>query len=141
MTPAARRSFDKNGKAQDTHLDYPDAVREVAARENVPLIDLNPMTKTLYETLGVENSKKALVHYPAGTYPGQKQALADNTHFNPYGATQVAKCIIEGLRKAVPALAKHIIDAPAYSPASPDDTETFNWYPALFIQLDRPYGS
>ncbi len=141
VTPAARRSFDKNGKAQDTHLDYPDAVREVAARENVPLIDLNPMTKTLYETLGVENSKKALVHYPAGTYPGQKQALADNTHFNPYGATQVAKCIIEGLRKAVPALAKHIIDAPAYSPASPDDTETFNWYPALFIQLDRPYGS
>ena len=33
--------------------------------------------------MGVEPSKKAFVHYPAGTYPGQNRVLADNTHFNP----------------------------------------------------------
>ena len=46
-------------------------MRWLAAKENVPLIDLNEMTRTLYEAMGVEPSKKAFVHYPAGTYPGQ----------------------------------------------------------------------
>ena len=50
--------------------------------------------------MGVEPSKKAFVHYPAGTYPGQNRVLADNTHFNPYGAYQISKCIIEGIKKA-----------------------------------------
>ncbi len=84
VTPTQRRSFDENGKIRDTHEDYPEAMRWLAAKENVPLIDLNEMTRTLYEAMGVEPSKKAFVHYPAGTYPGQNRVLADNTHFNPY---------------------------------------------------------
>ena len=86
VTPTQRRSFDENGKSRDTHEDYPEAMRWLAAKENVPLIDLNERTRTLYEAMGVEPSKKAFVHYPAGTYPGQNRVLADNTHFNPYGA-------------------------------------------------------
>ena len=39
----------------------------------------NKLTKVLFETLGFEESKKALVHYPAEVY-GKK--LEDNTHFN-----------------------------------------------------------
>jgi hypothetical protein len=35
-------------------------MRQVAKDENVALIDLNNMSKTLWETLGVENSKKLL---------------------------------------------------------------------------------
>ena len=100
VTPTQRRSFDENGKIRDTHEDYPEAMRWLAAKENVPLIDLNEMTRTLYEAMGVEPSKKAFVHYPAGTYPGQNRVLADNTHFNPYGAYQISKCIIEGIKKA-----------------------------------------
>ena len=37
-----------------THEDYPEAMRWLAAKENVPLIDLNEMTRTLYEAMGVE---------------------------------------------------------------------------------------
>jgi hypothetical protein len=59
-----RRRFDENGKIINT-LDFPDAMRQVAKDENVALIDLNNMSKTLWETLGVENSKKAFVHYEA----------------------------------------------------------------------------
>ena len=75
VTPTQRRSFDENGKIRDTHEDYPEAMRWLAAKENVPLIDLNEMTRTLYEAMGVEPSKKAFVHYPAGTYPGQNLSL------------------------------------------------------------------
>ena len=39
----------------------PDAMRQLGKEENVPVIDLNAMTKVFYETLGIENSKHALV--------------------------------------------------------------------------------
>ena len=51
VTPTQRRSFDTNGHIRDTHEDYPEAIRWLAAKENVPLIDLNEMTRTLYEAL------------------------------------------------------------------------------------------
>lgn len=99
MTPTQRRSFDNSGKIQETHEDYPDAMRWVAQREGVQVIELHDMTRVFYEAMGVEPSKKAFVHYPAGTYPNQTKALADNTHFNPYGAYEIAKCVIEGIKQ------------------------------------------
>ena len=132
LTPTARRFFDENGKVVNTHGDYPEAMLEVARRENVPVIDLNGMTKQLYEAMGPEGSKRAFVHYPAGTYPGQTKALADNTHFNAYGATQVAKCVIEGIRAVLPDLAKHLKE----SSASP-----FYWPEAPAVQTEKPYGN
>ena len=139
-TPAARRQFDDQGKIKDTHLDYPQAIRDIAARENVPLIDLNEMTKTLYAAWGPEKSKKAFVHYPANTFPDQPKALADNTHFNPFGATEIARCIAEGLKASVPALAAHLVDVPTFDPANPDQPEDFTWYPAQLIVIEKPYG-
>jgi lysophospholipase L1-like esterase len=97
LTPTQRRSF-KDGKIIDTHEDYPEAMKWLAQKENIPLIDLHAMTRTLYEAIGVEESKKAFVHYPANTFPNQPDALEDNTHFNSYGAYRIAKCVIEGIK-------------------------------------------
>ena len=94
-------------------------MRWLARKENVPLIDLNRMTRTLYEAMGPEASKRAFVHYPAGTYPGQEKPLADNTHFNPYGAYEIARCIAEGLKQQVPTLARHLKDVPPFDPRTP----------------------
>ena len=140
LTPTARRSFE-NGKNKNTHGDYPKAMKEVAARENVPVIDITEMTTTLYETLGAEGSKKALVHYPAGTFKGQDKELADNTHFNTYGATQVAKCVREGIEEKLPELAKHLRPYTKYSPAQPDDPETFYWPLSTFVKVEKPLGN
>lgn len=140
LTPTARRNF-KNGKLQDTHGDYPKAMREVAARENVPLIDLTEMTSTLYEALGEEGSKRALVHYPAGTFPGQEKALADNTHFNTFGADQVARCVREGIAEKLPELAKHLLPYTKYSPATPDDPDKFYWPASTFVKVEKPLGN
>lgn len=141
VTPTQRRSFDDNGRIRDTHENYPEAMRWLAAKENVPLIDLNEMTRTLYEALGVDRSKRAFVHYPANTYPGQDKELADNTHFNPYGAYQIAKCVIEGMKKAVPDLAIHLKPAPVFDPAQPDDVNTFHWNDCPFTEAEKPDGN
>lgn len=142
VTPTQRRSFDANGKIQDTHLDFPDAVRWLAEKENIPLIDLHAMTRTLYEALGVEESKRAFVHYPANTYPGQDKPLADNTHFNPYGAYQIAQCVIEGMKKAGLPIVKYLrADYKGYNPAHPDALESFKWNECPFTEIEKPDGN
>lgn len=141
VTPTQRRSFDPDGHIRDTHEDYPEAMRWLAEKENVPLIDLNEMTRTLYEAMGVEPSKRAFVHYPAGSYPGQTQDFADNTHFNPYGAYEIARCIVEGLKTQVPDLARHLKPFPAFDPARPDNPDNFHWDDSPFTEIEKPDGN
>ena len=143
VTPTARRFFEADQKTlRNTHGDYPEAMRTVARRENVPVIELNGMTTTLYETLGYEGSKKALVHYPANTFANQPEALADNTHFNPYGAWQVAKCIVMGLKQMHSPLVEYLrTDWQDYNPNQPDDPDAFVWYPSGNTNLTKPDGN
>lgn len=141
VTPTQRRSFGPDGHIRDTHEDYPEAMRWLAKKENVPLIDLNEMTRTLYEAMGVEPSKRAFVHYPAGSYPGQTQDFADNTHFNPYGAYEIARCIVEGLKTQVPDLARHLKPFPTFDPAHPDNPDNFHWDDSPFTEIEKPDGN
>ncbi|MGC6457847.1 MAG: rhamnogalacturonan acetylesterase, partial [Akkermansiaceae bacterium] len=79
------------------------------------------MSLEFYQALGPDESKKALVHFPAGTFPGQTEALKDDTHHSNYGAHQLARCIVEGVRKKVPELAAKLRQPDtSYHPSSPD---------------------
>lgn len=141
VTPTQRRSF-KNGKIEETHANYPEAMKWVAEREKVALIDLHEMTRTFYEAMGEEASKRAFVHYPANTYPGQTTALADNTHFNPYGAYELAKCIIEGWRTACPELMQYVRpEYQKFDPAHPDDRDAFHWVDSEKVDIVKPDGN
>jgi lysophospholipase L1-like esterase len=127
VSPANRRSFGEDGKISNSLGDYPDAAKLIAKELNIAFIDLNAMTKTLYESLGLENSQKLFVIYPANTFPGQDKALNDNTHFNSYGAYELTKCIIEGIRSNIPGISKYLVnDLPAFNPAKPDPFEKFS---------------
>ena len=143
LTPTQRRVFDKDGKTLlNTHGDFPAAMKEVAQREKVPLIDLNMMTKTFFETLGFEDSKRALVHYPANTFPNQPKDLADNTHFNPYGAYEVAKCVVMGMKDMNHPLIQYLRpDWQDFDPAQPDDWRTFQWAPSSMLENQKPDGN
>lgn len=127
VSPANRRSFGDDGKITNSLGDYPDAGRKVADELKVPFIDLNGMTKTLYESLGVENSKKLFVIYPENSFPWEPMALNDNTHFNSYGAYQLSKCIIEGIRSNNLGIKKYLRKGlPTYNPSKPDPFEEFS---------------
>ena len=144
ITPTQRRSFDEatHTKIQETHLDYPDAMRAVAKREGVPVIELHDMTRTFFETLGYEGSKKALVHYPANTFPGQDKPLADNTHFNPYGAYEVAKMVVMGMKQLqLPVIGELKTEWQDFDAAHPDDPDAFVWYQAQKQDVTKPDGN
>ncbi len=104
-TPVARRSFVTDGKTRDTPGDYAVAVRQVAAEQKVPLLDLEKRTRELLEKLGPERSRKLFLWYEPGEFeslPGGKQ---DNTHFNAYGASRMCDLATAEIRAQVPELA------------------------------------
>jgi lysophospholipase L1-like esterase len=140
VTSMNRRDFSPEGKIIPTLGEYPDAMREVARQENVPLIDLNAMSKTLFEAMGPEGTLKAFVHYPAHTFPGQTEELKDNTHFNSYGALELAKCIVESIRELHLPIAKDIRpDLPSFDPAHPDPPTVWTLPPDPFLSAQTPY--
>ena len=143
VTPTQRRNFlDDSVTIRDTHGDFPAAMKATAEREGVPVIDLNLMTREFFETLGYENSKRSLVHYPANTFPGQTEPLEDNTHFNPYGAYEIAKMVVSAMQQLGLEPAKHIKgDFKGYDSRFPDSWEEFIWIPSAGADIVKPDGN
>jgi len=140
VTPMNRRRFDAQGHIVQTLGDYPEAMRRVAAEEKVPLIDLNAMSKILFETLGAQGTLKAFVHYPAHTFPGQQVALKDNTHFNAYGAYELARCVVQGMREDRLPLVKYLRkNAGTFNPAHPDPVDTWSMPASPMISTATSY--
>ena len=141
VTAMNRRTFGPDGKITNSLAGYPDAVRELARDENVPMIDLNAMSKVFYEAMGPDNSTKAFVQYPANTFPGQAMELKDNTHFNSYGAYELAKCIVEGIKADQLGIAKDLLgDTPPFDPAHPDPVADWNLPLSPFRSPAPPAG-
>lgn len=100
----------KAGVTKNTLAGYPDTVKRVAAAEKTALIDLHATSQTLYAGLGGKLDA----------------AFQDGTHHNNFGSYQIAKCVVEGIRKEVPDLAKFIADdVEPFDPAKPDDPAAF----------------
>lgn len=129
VTQMQRRTFDDAGKITNSHKDYPEAVREVAREEKLPLIDLHAMSAQFYEALGKEGSAAAFK-------PG------DGTHHNAYGAYELAKCVIEGIRAQKLPLARHITeDFAPFDPAKPDAPDAIKIPASLTAPGEKPEGS
>jgi len=99
VTSMHRRFFDGEGKVVDTHGDYLDAVRELAAAEGVPLVDLAEMSRALYEELGPEGSKSLFMWGAPGEFMRHPGGIEDNTHLNERGALQLARLVAQGLKE------------------------------------------
>ncbi len=142
VTSMMRRSFDVNGKIMQTLGDYPEAVRQTAKEENVALIDLNTMSKTMYEAWGPVESIKAFVHFAANAYPGRTTDVKDDTHFSPFGAYEIARIMVQGIKESVPELAKHFKPGtPGFDPAKPDHFSTFYWPLSPSVAAAKPDGN
>ncbi|WP_163543563.1 rhamnogalacturonan acetylesterase [Occultella kanbiaonis] len=95
-TSVQRRAF-AAGALEPTHGDYPAAVRDLAAAERVPLIDLTAATTALYEGLGEEGSRSLFTQFGPGEHPNYPDGVTDDTHFNVTGATAVARIVADAL--------------------------------------------
>ena len=109
LTPVSRRYFDAEGKIKQTHLLYSDAVREVAAAEQVPLIDLDEKSRALYQQLGADNSKLLFMHLAPNEHPNYPDGRKDDTHFNELGARKIAQIVLAEIKELKLELADRIV--------------------------------
>jgi lysophospholipase L1-like esterase len=104
VTPMDRANR-TTGAPSHGHGGYPDAMREVAKEEQVPLIDLYKMSILFYDSAGGDAPK----------------ILADGTHSTAYGGYEFAKCIVMGIRQKKLKLADDVVaDFKDFDPAHPD---------------------
>ncbi|MEO8671540.1 MAG: cupin domain-containing protein [Tahibacter sp.] len=91
ITPVTRRHF-VSGEPVDLHGPYAEAVRALAAREAVALIDLDRLSLAWLRSLGETASTRYFLHVP-------EQDLTDNTHFQEHGAQAIACLIVDALKR------------------------------------------
>ena len=109
ITPVARRKFDKDGKALETHVEYTPLVVKVAAHLNVPLIDLDAKSRLLYQQMGEEQSKLLFNQLLPNEHPNYPEGKIDNTHFSELGARKIALIVLHEIRNLKLPLADRII--------------------------------
>ena len=99
ITPVARNYPWENNHLENVHGNYPGAMKEVASEMDVFLIDLNQLSMNSFSEKGREFvSKYYFMNLPAGIYEAYPEGQDDNTHFQPAGATEVARLVFEGMK-------------------------------------------
>lgn len=101
ITPVARRKFE-DGRLTDTHKDYAEAIRKLAAKEKVGCIDLTALSMELMEKMGEEEAKSLFTKVKPGEYPGYPEGHDDDTHFCQTGAFIIASLVADELKKLFP---------------------------------------
>lgn len=98
-TSIARRQFDVDSNLEDTHKDYPKAMRELAQEENIILIDMLKLTEQALKQLGPEKSKHWFMWAKPNEYDAFPNGATDNTHLNEEGARMVAGLFVDELKE------------------------------------------
>jgi lysophospholipase L1-like esterase len=103
VTSIVRRVFTPEGKIKEDSLTpYVQAVRELAAEKNVPLMDLNTLTREQAERLG-----------PAGCVDidgRDAQGKRDTTHLGPKGQAEIGAMAAREFARAVPAMQPYLVN-------------------------------
>ncbi|HVX85790.1 MAG TPA: rhamnogalacturonan acetylesterase [Phycisphaerae bacterium] len=125
VTSQNLKRLDAEGHAVQTLRGFPDAMKKVAEDKHAALIDLNAMSMKFYEALGPDNLGKA---------------FTDGTHHSDYGAYELAKCVVQGVKDSGLPLAKAVVaDWKPFDPAKPDPLASFALPPD--VQWDPAFDS
>ncbi len=100
MTSVHRRFYEADGRIKDTHGLYAEAARELAAEQEVPLIDLAELSKQLLEEIGEDEAKSVFMWGAPGEFAHFPGGIEDNTHFQEQGAVRIAELIVSGIRSS-----------------------------------------
>ncbi|RYZ29438.1 MAG: rhamnogalacturonan acetylesterase [Sphingobacteriales bacterium] len=108
VTPVTRMMFDSLGNIKETHKEYSAAVWELGKAYQVPVIDLDDMSRKLLQRYGPERSKDLFMYLDTLQNPHYPNGRADGTHFNEMGARRMAELVLSEIRKQKLELADRI---------------------------------
>lgn len=97
VTPVARYSYNDAGFKEDFKA-YGDVMRQMAAEQNLALIDLSQASVALCNEFGVEGALSFFLHVKPGEYEGAyANGASDSTHLQYYGAYKFAQLVAKGI--------------------------------------------
>ncbi|TRZ40359.1 rhamnogalacturonan acetylesterase [Niallia circulans] len=100
LTSVTRRNFNGTIIDEKSVGDYPKAMLEFAAENNVPVLDIHTITREFFNAAGEEKSKDYFLHIAPGQSENYPDGITDNTHFNAKGAAIVAKLIAVAMKES-----------------------------------------
>jgi lysophospholipase L1-like esterase len=93
LTPIQRNKW--NGTVlQDTHGQYPEAMRQLAMARQVALIDATALTKSYFERLGAAATTLLFMDLAVGQFPNYPDGNDDDTHLQELGARNIGQLIL-----------------------------------------------
>lgn len=121
VTPVSRRSYAADGTANVSFPEYVAAATAVAQETGTALVDLSASSRAYLTEIGPEQAKSVFLHVPAGVYPNRPNGTADDTHFQEYGAIQMARLVATDVAALDLPLAAEVVEVepPAEVPAQP----------------------
>ncbi|MFC4321495.1 rhamnogalacturonan lyase family protein [Litchfieldia salsa] len=122
VTPVGRRSFNsETGKFNVSFPEYVQGMKEVAEELDVDLVDLSTLSREYYDTIGPEGTLSVFLHTPPGVYTAFPNGSQDDTHFQEYGAIQIARLLSGGIKGLNNELSPYVADVelPAEVPTKP----------------------
>ena len=124
VTPVSRRSFDAaTGLFNVSFPEYVAKMTELAAEEDVLLIDLSASSRAYLDEIGPEAAKAVFLHVDPGVFANRPAGTVDDTHFQEYGAIQMARLVAQDVAALDTPLAAKVsdIEPPAEVPIAPQN--------------------
>ncbi|WP_158299655.1 RICIN domain-containing protein [Glycomyces paridis] len=109
LTPINRLDYNSSGQFNESFATYADKVHELVAETGVALIDLGARSRAYLNAITPARAQsQVFMHLAAGAYPAYPDGLADSTHFQDFGANQMARLVSEGAKALGGNLGAHV---------------------------------
>ncbi|MDQ8738132.1 LamG-like jellyroll fold domain-containing protein [Paenibacillus sp. LHD-38] len=122
ITPVGRRDYNpETGIFNVSFPEYVAAMKEVAEETGTKLVDLNTLSREYYDSIGPEGTLSVFLYTNPGVYEGFPNGSVDNTHFQEYGAIQIARLLSGGIKEHNIPLSSYVkdVELPAEAPTKP----------------------
>lgn len=109
LTPVNRLDYNSSGQFNESFATYAAKVRELVSETGVSFIDLGARSRAYLNAITPDRARtQVFMHLAAGAYPAYPDGLADSTHFQEYGANQMARLVSEGAKALSRPIAAHV---------------------------------
>ncbi len=108
VTPMGRRNYNDDGSFNNDFYDYAQAMKQLSAENDVPLIDLNSESIAFYTRIGPPATEEIFLYTEPMEYDAYPTGREDNVHFQEYGAGWLARFVAEGVVEGALPVAEHV---------------------------------
>jgi lysophospholipase L1-like esterase len=114
LTPINRNQW-TGAALQDTHGQYPVAMRQLASTRQLALVDATALTKSYFERIGQAATTLLFMDLAVGQFANYPNGNTDNTHLQEGGARTIAQIIFADLARQGLPIAR-LLKQPASAP-------------------------